>query len=191
MKRFRGFRVGRRLARLWSRVAGRCPRRRPTSYVRLEPDGESDLFELSWAAKFLCWGRLLLPRCLRLGDAGGAGTAGGRRRTLAESPAREGQADGKGPGFRPPPRGHLAVYVGGEGDGAPPRRRYTVPVIYFNHPLFAELLREAQEEFGFHHPGGITIPCPAAEFERVRRIIAAAAKNDHEKLLRRSISAPL
>ncbi|XP_074573119.1 auxin-responsive protein SAUR36-like [Curcuma longa] len=184
MKRFRGFRLGRRLVGLWRCVAGRCPRRRPMSYVRLEPDGESSLFALSSAAKFLCWGRRLARR-LRLGGAGAAGTSGGRRKEFA---------DGKGPGCRAPPRGHLAVYVGDEGEGAPPRRRYTVPVIYFNHPLFAELLREAEEEFGFHHPGGITIPCPAAEFERVRRIIAAADNNndnDDDEKLRRRIAAPL
>lgn len=186
MKRFRGFRLGRRLVGLWRRVAGRCPRLRPVRYVRLEPEGESDLFAPSSAAKFLCWGRRLARR-LRLGDAG-AGTAGGRR-TLAVSPAGEGEADGKRPGRWAPPRGHLAVYVGGQGEGAPPRRRYTVPIIYFNHPLFAELLREAEDEFGFHHPGGITIPCPAAEFERVRRIIAAADNADGK--LRRRIPAPL
>ncbi|RRT72962.1 hypothetical protein B296_00022564, partial [Ensete ventricosum] len=76
-----------------------------------------------------------------------------------------------------PPKGHLAVYVGGEKEGGP-SRRYMVPVIYFNHPLFGELLRESEEEFGFHHPGGITIPCPAAKFELVRTRIAAAEDNN-------------
>ncbi|KAG1360823.1 putative auxin-responsive protein SAUR36 [Cocos nucifera] len=75
----------------------------------------------------------------------------------------------------PPPKGHLAVYVSGgrKGKEAAPPRRFVVPVIDFNHPLFVELLREAEEEFGFDHPGGITIPCPVSRFERVRTSIAA------------------
>ncbi|KAL8051216.1 hypothetical protein ABFX02_06G132300 [Erythranthe guttata] len=53
------------------------------------------------------------------------------------------------------PKGHLAVYVG-EGE----KKRFVIPLSYLNHPLFQELLFQAEEEFGFHHPmGGITIPC--------------------------------
>lgn len=63
------------------------------------------------------------------------------------------------------PKGHLAVYVG-QKDGD--YRRVLVPVIYINHPLFTELLRDAEEEYGFNHPGGITIPCRISEFERVQ-----------------------
>ncbi|XP_030471053.2 auxin-responsive protein SAUR36 [Syzygium oleosum] len=68
------------------------------------------------------------------------------------------------------PKGHLAVYVGQKDAEF---CRVLVPVIYFNHPLFSELLREAEEEFGFDHPGGITIPCGVSEFERVKTRIAA------------------
>lgn len=68
------------------------------------------------------------------------------------------------------PKGKTAVYVGsGEGDDF---QRVLVPVIYFNHPLFGELLREVEQEFGFDHPGGITIPCRITEFEKVRMRIA-------------------
>lgn len=70
------------------------------------------------------------------------------------------------------PKGHMAVYVG-QKDGD--FHRVLVPVFYFNHPLFGELLREAEEEFGFNQPGGITIPCRFAEFERVKTRIAAGA----------------
>ncbi|XVE76947.1 hypothetical protein DITRI_Ditri13aG0021600 [Diplodiscus trichospermus] len=67
------------------------------------------------------------------------------------------------------PKGHLAVYVGNkDGDF----HRVLVPVIYFNHPLFSELLREAEEEYGFSQQGGITIPCRFSEFERVQTRIA-------------------
>lgn len=70
------------------------------------------------------------------------------------------------------PKGQVAVYVGG-GEAS---LRYVVPVVYFNHPMFGELLREAEEEFGFHHPGGITIPCPAARFEQAAALAAAGKK---------------
>ncbi|XP_031125864.1 auxin-responsive protein SAUR36-like [Ipomoea triloba] len=63
------------------------------------------------------------------------------------------------------PKGQLAVYVGEREDLA---RRVTVPVIHFNHPLFANLLREAETVFGFDHAGGIQIPCRISEFESVQ-----------------------
>ncbi|GER50299.1 SAUR-like auxin-responsive protein family, partial [Striga asiatica] len=53
-------------------------------------------------------------------------------------------------------KGHFAVYVG-ENDE---KKRFVIPVSYLNHPLFQELLFQAEEEFGFDHPmGGLTIPC--------------------------------
>ncbi|KAL8034940.1 hypothetical protein ABFX02_12G063800 [Erythranthe guttata] len=55
------------------------------------------------------------------------------------------------------PKGHLAVYVG-ENDQ---KKRFVIPLSYLNNPLFQELLCQAEEEFGFHHPMGgvLTIPC--------------------------------
>lgn len=57
------------------------------------------------------------------------------------------------------PRGHFAVYVGEN------RIRYIVPISFLSRPEFQSLLREAEEEFGFNHEMGITIPCPAEVFE--------------------------
>lgn len=68
------------------------------------------------------------------------------------------------------PKGHLAVYVGKSDDDT---QRYLVPVIYFNHPLFGELLKEAENVYGFNHPGRITIPCGVTEFEKVQMTIAS------------------
>ncbi|PHT98376.1 Auxin-responsive protein SAUR32 [Capsicum chinense] len=68
------------------------------------------------------------------------------------------------------PKGHLAVYVGEKEDDT---CRIVVPVIYFNHPLFAELLREAEMVYGYNHSGGIQIPCRISEFENVKSRIAA------------------
>lgn len=53
------------------------------------------------------------------------------------------------------PKGYLAVYV-----GESQKKRFVIPVSFLNQPSFQELLRKAEEEFGFHHPmGGLTIPC--------------------------------
>ncbi|KAL2472460.1 SAUR-like auxin-responsive protein family [Abeliophyllum distichum] len=81
------------------------------------------------------------------------------------------------------PKGHLAVYVGDKEDDT---CRVLVPVIYFNHPLFGELLREAEKVHGFNHPGGIQIPCRKFEFENVQMKIAAAASGGDRFCRRRS-----
>ncbi|KAK1571909.1 hypothetical protein Q3G72_024761 [Acer saccharum] len=53
------------------------------------------------------------------------------------------------------PKGHVAVYV-----GESQKKRFVVPISFLNQPSFQELLRKAEEEFGFHHPtGDLTIPC--------------------------------
>ncbi|OMO92869.1 Auxin responsive SAUR protein [Corchorus olitorius] len=53
------------------------------------------------------------------------------------------------------PKGHVAVYV-----GETQTRRFVVPISVVNHPSFKDLLKRAEEEFGFDHPmGHLTIPC--------------------------------
>ena len=53
------------------------------------------------------------------------------------------------------PKGYVAIYV-----GESERRRFVIPISFLNQPSFQELLRRAEEEFGFDHPmGGLTIPC--------------------------------
>ncbi|CAN0910051.1 Auxin-responsive protein SAUR50 [Linum grandiflorum] len=51
------------------------------------------------------------------------------------------------------PKGHFAVYVGEN------RTRYIVPISFLTHPEFQFLLSRAEEEFGFDHDMGLTIPC--------------------------------
>ncbi|KAG6746575.1 hypothetical protein POTOM_048927 [Populus tomentosa] len=65
------------------------------------------------------------------------------------------------------PKGCLAVMVG-QGEE---QQRFVIPVIYINHPLFMHLLKEAEEEFGFHQQGPITIPCHVEEFRNVQGMI--------------------
>ncbi|KAI8021014.1 Indole-3-acetic acid-induced protein ARG7 [Camellia lanceoleosa] len=61
------------------------------------------------------------------------------------------------------PKGHFAVYVGEK-----EKNRFVVPLSYLKHPLFQDLLRKAEEEYGFDHPmGGLTIPCSEDAFLNV------------------------
>ncbi|OEL29076.1 hypothetical protein BAE44_0009906 [Dichanthelium oligosanthes] len=148
-----GFRLGRKLLGLWRwALCGR--RRRRSGYLRLQQRCAADCGEraVKRLAPVLRWGRSLARR-LSLGWR-----AGGHR--ALDEPAVT------------TPKGQVAVYVGG-GEAS---LRYVVPVVYFNHPMFGELLKEAEEEFGFHHPGGITIPCPAARFEQAAALAAAGKK---------------
>ncbi|KAL9153904.1 hypothetical protein ABFS82_10G078400 [Erythranthe guttata] len=57
------------------------------------------------------------------------------------------------------PKGFLAVYVG------PELRRFIIPMSYLSDPLFKVLLAKAEEEFGFDHSGGLTIPCEIETFK--------------------------
>jgi SAUR family protein len=63
------------------------------------------------------------------------------------------------------PRGSFAVYVGDE------MRRFVIPTEYLDHWAFAELLREAEEEFGFRHEGALRIPCDVEVFEGILRVM--------------------
>ncbi|XP_047324303.1 auxin-responsive protein SAUR50-like [Impatiens glandulifera] len=63
------------------------------------------------------------------------------------------------------PRGHFAVYVGEK------RRRYIVPISWLSHPLFKTLLERAEEEFGFSHDMGLTIPCEEVVFQSLMSAI--------------------
>ncbi|KAL5199683.1 hypothetical protein ABZP36_020886 [Zizania latifolia] len=64
------------------------------------------------------------------------------------------------------PKGSFAVYVGDE------MRRFVIPTEYLGHWAFEELLREAEEEFGFRHEGALRIPCDVQVFEGILRLVA-------------------
>ncbi|PUZ76793.1 hypothetical protein GQ55_1G318500 [Panicum hallii var. hallii] len=180
-----GFRLGRKLLSVWRWALCHRRRRRGRGYLRLQPcrgsggtdGGRSPLLaaaavcatrkqqqqqqfvvgrddECASSPRMLTWGRSLARRMRLLRRRGG-----GKDRLLED--AAEATT----------PKGQVAVYVGGAEPGE--SMRYVVPVVYFNHPLFGELLREAEEEFGFEHPGGITIPCAASRFERAAAVAAA------------------
>ncbi|KAK7349394.1 hypothetical protein VNO77_06727 [Canavalia gladiata] len=64
-------------------------------------------------------------------------------------------------------KGFLPIKVGhGE-----EQHKIMVPVMYLNHPLFSQLLKEAEEEYGFDQQGTIIIPCHVEEFRYVQDLI--------------------
>ncbi|XP_062219782.1 auxin-responsive protein SAUR36-like [Phragmites australis] len=173
-RRHGGFRLGRKLLSAWRWALCHRRRRRGCGYLRLQPcpggnrspsaaaavisakkqqQQQHDVMpRLDSPRMLLTWGRSLARRM----------------RLLRRHPADRLLEDA---GEATTPKGQVAVYVSGAEPGE--SMRYVVPVVYFNHPLFGELLREAEEEFGFEHPGGITIPCAASRFERAAAVAAA------------------
>ncbi|KAK9291968.1 hypothetical protein L1049_019920 [Liquidambar formosana] len=65
------------------------------------------------------------------------------------------------------PKGCVAIMVG-QGEE---QQRFVIPVMYINHPLFMQLLKEAEEEYGFDQKGPISIPCHVEEFRTVQGLI--------------------
>lgn len=57
------------------------------------------------------------------------------------------------------PKGHFVVYVGEN------RSRHVVPIEFLARPEFQSLLQQAEEEFGFDHDMGLTIPCDEDVFQ--------------------------
>jgi len=155
MRKIKGFKLGKRLVRATKWVIRKTRNR--SGYRRLNLDSVSSIQpkpKPKPISKLIKWGR-----CLTNGAKSLCHSRSGYI-PMGHDSMKEKEV----------PKGHLAVYVG-QKDGD--FQRVLVPVIYFNHPLFGELLREAEEEFGFQHQGGITIPCPISDFERVQTRIAA------------------
>ncbi|GAB2219848.1 hypothetical protein Droror1_Dr00007485 [Drosera rotundifolia] len=63
------------------------------------------------------------------------------------------------------PKGHFPVYVGEN------RTRYIVPISLLSHPEFQCLLQRAEEEFGFDHEKGLTIPCEEVVFRSLTSMV--------------------
>ncbi|KAK7384879.1 hypothetical protein VNO78_30582 [Psophocarpus tetragonolobus] len=63
------------------------------------------------------------------------------------------------------PKGYLAVCVGED------LKRFTIPTEYLGHQAFQILLREAEQEFGFHQTGVLRIPCEVAVFESILKMV--------------------
>ncbi|MBA0705873.1 hypothetical protein Golax_018025 [Gossypium laxum] len=63
------------------------------------------------------------------------------------------------------PKGHFVVYVGEN------RSRYVVPISFLTRPEFQSLLHQAEEEFGFDHDMGLTIPCEEVLFQSLTSML--------------------
>ncbi|KAK7293272.1 hypothetical protein RJT34_16135 [Clitoria ternatea] len=162
MSKIRGFKLGKRLIRISRWIFRKTRIRTRPGYHRLGSPSPSRPI-----TKLLKWGRKLTAGAKSLLTAG----TGSGYESMRSNPDPS------------VPKGYLAVYVGQKHGEL---HRVLVPVIYFNHPLFSELLKEAEEEFGFHHPGGITIPCRFTEFERVKtRIASGSARTIRQRRLTR------
>ncbi|KAK6918192.1 Small auxin-up RNA [Dillenia turbinata] len=74
------------------------------------------------------------------------------------------------------PKGCLAIKVG-QGEE---QQRFIIPVMYFNHPLFMQLLKGAEEEYGFEQKGTIIIPCHVEEFRYVQGLIDRELSLHHQ-----------
>ncbi|CAN1824394.1 Auxin-responsive protein SAUR50 [Linum perenne] len=66
------------------------------------------------------------------------------------------------------PKGHFVVYVGEN------RSRYIVPISFLSRPEFQSLLHKAEEEFGFDHDMGLTIPCEEVVFQSLTSMLYTA-----------------
>ncbi|KAJ1273309.1 hypothetical protein BS78_06G270300 [Paspalum vaginatum] len=70
------------------------------------------------------------------------------------------------------PAGHVAVLV----EGGPSARRFVVRVAHLSHPAFLELLRQAEEEYGFPAAAGpIALPCDEDRFLDVLHRVSSPA----------------
>ncbi|KAJ4835904.1 hypothetical protein Tsubulata_006167 [Turnera subulata] len=78
-------------------------------------------------------------------------------------------------GLKDIPKGCLAILVG-QGEE---QQRFVIPVIYVNHPLFMQLLKEAEEEYGFEQKGPISIPCHVEQFRSIQGMIEEENSQDH------------
>ncbi|XVF53316.1 hypothetical protein PTKIN_Ptkin05aG0089300 [Pterospermum kingtungense] len=74
------------------------------------------------------------------------------------------------------PKGCLAIMVG-QGEE---QHRFVIPVIYINHPRFVQLLKDAEQEYGFDQKGPITIPCHVEEFRNVQGMIDKEHHHHHQ-----------
>ncbi|WCJ37462.1 SAUR-like auxin-responsive protein family [Euphorbia peplus] len=83
------------------------------------------------------------------------------------------------------PKGYLAVYVG------PELRRFIIPTTYLSHSLFKVLLEKVEEEFGFDHNGGLTIPCEIEIFKFLLNYMENHPKDKDDHHDRASIEAIL
>ncbi|KAB1207616.1 Auxin-induced protein 10A5 [Morella rubra] len=80
-------------------------------------------------------------------------------------------------------KGHFVIYTTDE-------RRFEMPLAYLNNPIFLELFKKSEEEFGLPSDGPITLPCDAVFMNHVILLVqrGAVAAYHLEKTLLNSIA---
>ncbi|KAK7381966.1 hypothetical protein VNO80_00556 [Phaseolus coccineus] len=78
--------------------------------------------------------------------------------------------------FKDIPKGFLPIKVG-QGEEL---EKIVMPIVYLNHPLFSQLLKEAEEEYGFDQQGTIIIPCHLKDFRYVQDLIDKEISTQHQ-----------
>lgn len=68
------------------------------------------------------------------------------------------------------PKGFLAICVGEE------MARFVIPTDYLSHGAFSDLLRAAEEEFGFQQEGVLRTPCQVSVFEDILNVVGGKKK---------------
>ncbi|KAM0821309.1 hypothetical protein ACQ4PT_001282 [Festuca glaucescens] len=82
------------------------------------------------------------------------------------------------------PAGHVAVCA----EGA----RFVVRLAHLGHPAFLELLRQAEEEYGFASTSGpVALPCDEDRLRDVLRRVSSSSSNDCEERRRSRDTWPL
>ncbi|XP_062185316.1 uncharacterized protein LOC133888934 [Phragmites australis] len=94
------------------------------------------------------------------------------RRTVRRWRSRAAEASRSSNNEAPVPAGHVAVSVEA-GSGS---RRFVVRLAHLNHPAFRELLRQAEEEYGFPAtPGPVALPCDEDHLLDVLRRVSSSS----------------
>lgn len=65
------------------------------------------------------------------------------------------------------------------GQGEEKQQKFVIPVMHINHPLFSQLLKEAEQVYGFHHNGPLNIPCHVDQFRYVEGMIDKDVHRSH------------
>ncbi|KAL6651873.1 hypothetical protein ACP70R_010798 [Stipagrostis hirtigluma subsp. patula] len=103
------------------------------------------------------------------------------RRTLRRWRSRAAEASSRPAGKDAPaavPAGHVAVSVEGGDGGSGGARRFVVRLAHLNHPAFRELLRQAEEEYGFPATSGpIALPCDEDHFLDVLHRVSSSSSS--------------
>ncbi|XP_031475434.1 auxin-responsive protein SAUR64-like [Nymphaea colorata] len=79
-------------------------------------------------------------------------------------------------------KGHFIAYAS---DG----KRYTVPLACLQRPIFQELLKMAEEEFGLNINGAITFPCDSTVVDYIMSLVQRDMSRQIEEALVASLGS--